>query len=235
MRSASRARTDEIARLLRRAVRERILLPGQALNQDDLAKRFGVSRIPLREALRTLAGEGLVVMRPGIGAVVTELRPEEVSELYELRLQLEPPLAAAIVERCGAQDLAELEGLLARMAGEHGGGEAWANDHYLLHRRLVELCGRRHTLRLLTQVLNLVEPYSRLYVHLSGEAEHSMADHEEIVDALRDRHAGRLEARMRAGLEAARDRLVNSMSGATEQGEAEIDLARLLGPPPGGR
>jgi DNA-binding GntR family transcriptional regulator len=55
-------RPDEIAALLRRAVRERVLLPGQTLNQDELAKRFGVSRIPLREALRTLVGEGLIVI-----------------------------------------------------------------------------------------------------------------------------------------------------------------------------
>src|SRR5579872_4601468 len=109
-------RPDEIVSLLRRAIRERVLEPGQSLNQDDLAKRFGVSRVPLREALRTLVGEGLVVMRPGIGAVVTELDPGELDELLCLRAQLEPPLTAAIVGRAGPPDFAALRQMVAQMA-----------------------------------------------------------------------------------------------------------------------
>lgn len=219
-------RPDEIADLLRRAVRERVLLPGQLLNQDELAKRFGVSRIPLREALRTLAGEGLVVMRPGIGAVVTELNADEVNELYGLRLQLEPPLAEWIVARQRAQDLTELEGILARMsASEPNDVDGWANHHYLFHRRMVELSGRRHSLRLVTQVLNLVEPYSRMYVHLVGPEQHSIAEHQEIIAALRAGDIPGLEARMTRGLEVVRKQLVDSMSGD----DNHVDLAVLFG------
>jgi DNA-binding GntR family transcriptional regulator len=219
-------RPDEIAGLLRRAVRERVLLPGQLLNQDELAKRFGVSRIPLREALRTLAGEGLVIMRPGIGAVVTELNADEVNELYGLRLQLEPPLAEWIVARQRAQDLTELEGILARMsASEPTDLDGWANHHYLFHRRMIELSGRRHSLRLVTQVLNLVEPYSRLYVHLVGPEQHSIAEHQEIIAALRAGDTPGLQARMTHGLEVVRKQLVDSMAGD----DNHIDLAALFG------
>ena len=219
-------RPDEIAGLLRRAVRERLLVPGQPLNQDELAKRFGVSRIPLREALRTLAGEGLVVMRPGIGAVVTELDAEELNELYGLRLQLEPPLAEWIVARARAEDLEELEGILARISslGE-GNLEAWANLDYLFHRRVAELSGRRHSLRLVTQVLNLIEPYSRLYVHLVGPEHHLVSEHEEVIAAIRAGDARALEARMVRGLESARRRLVESASSMDE----DVDLVSLLG------
>jgi DNA-binding GntR family transcriptional regulator len=219
-------RPDEIAELLRRAVRARVLLPGQLLNQDELAKRFGVSRIPLREALRTLAGEGLVVMRPGIGAVVTELSADEVNELYGLRLQLEPPLAEWIVARRREQDLTELEGILARMStSEPHDVDGWANHHYLFHRRMVELSGRRHSLRLVTQVLNLVEPYSRLYVHLVGPEQHSIAEHQEIIAALRAGDVPGLEARMTHGLEVVRKQLVDSMAGD----DHHVDLAALFG------
>ncbi|HEV2376389.1 MAG TPA: GntR family transcriptional regulator [Streptosporangiaceae bacterium] len=219
-------RPDEIAELLRRAVRTRILLPGQPLNQDELAQRFGVSRIPLREALRTLAGEGLVIMRPGIGAVVTELNADEVNELYGLRMQLEPPLAEWIVARQRAQDVTELEGILARMsASEPGDLDGWANQHYLFHRRMVELSSRRHSLRLVTQVLNLVEPYSRLYVHLVGPEKHSVAEHQEIIDAMRAGDAQGLAARMTQGLEVVRKQLVASMAGDDQHD----DLAALFG------
>jgi DNA-binding GntR family transcriptional regulator len=223
----SSMRPDEIADLLRRAVRERVLLPGQPLHQDELAKRFGVSRIPLREALRTLTGEGLVVMRPGIGAVVIDLNADEVNELYGLRMQLEPPLAEWIIARCRAQDLEQLEGILRRMSEmESAGVDDWANQHYLFHRRMVELSGRRHSLRLVSQVLNLVEPYSRLYVHLVGPGRHSVSDHEEFLAALRAKDPAVLAARMASGLETVRTQLAVSMA---DEDEA-VDVASLLGP-----
>ena len=219
-------RPDQIADLLRRAVRERVLLPGQAINQDELAKRFGISRIPLREALRTLAGEGLVIMRPGIGAVVAELSAGDVEELYGLRRQLEPPLAEWIVARRRDQDLEELAGILARMAALEGGDlEGWANQHYLFHRRLLELSGRRYSLRLVTQVLNLVEPYSRLYAHLVGPGQHSVAEHEELMAALRAGDTAALAARLIHGLEVVRARLTESMA----KEDTDVDLASLFG------
>lgn len=227
-------RPDQIADLLRRAVRERVLLPGQMINQDEMAKRFGISRIPLREALRTLAGEGLVVMRPGIGAVVTELNADDVNELYGLRLQLEPPLAQWIVTRWRAQDLEELEGILARMSAVEPPGssalkpqdlDGWTSQHYLFHRRLIELSGRRYSVRLATQLLNLVEPYSRLYMHLVGPQQHSVAEHEEIVAALRAGDAAGLAARITNGLEVVRKRLVESMA----SDDQDVDLASLFG------
>lgn len=233
MKHFSRIRTDEIADLLRRAVRERVVLPGQLLNQDELAKRLGVSRIPLREALCTLAGEGLVIMRPGIGAVVTELNSDEVNELYGLRLQLEPPLANWIVTRRREQDLTDLEGILERMsamsASEPRDVGAWANHHYLFHRRMIELSGRRHSLRLINQVLNLVEPYSRLYVHLVGPEQHSIAEHEEMIAALRAGDGPRLAARMTSGLEVVRERLAEPLADDEHQDAHQVDLAALFG------
>ncbi|SHE28105.1 DNA-binding transcriptional regulator, GntR family [Ferrithrix thermotolerans DSM 19514] len=177
---------DQIVELLRRAVRERVILPGQSLNQDELAQKFGVSRIPLREALRTLVGEGLVVMRPGVGAVITELRGKEIEELFELRLQLEPPLTVAAVDRMSASDFAELNTLLIKMSELASDDlDGWASQHYLFHRRLFELAGKRHALRLVTQVQNLVEPYSRVHVSLVGAAEHSKSEHATLLEAIR--------------------------------------------------
>jgi len=226
MASGSRLRPDQIADLLRRAVRERVLLPGQFINQDELAKRFGISRVPLREALRTLAGEGLVIMRPGIGALVTELNAEDLNELYGLRLELEPPLASWIVARRRGQDEEELAGILARMADLGSRDlDGWVNQHYLFHRRLLELSGRRYSLRLVTQVLNLVEPYSRLYIHLVSPQRHSVAEHEEIMTALRAGDAGALAARMTRGLEVVRKELADSMAGE----HTDVDLAALFG------
>jgi DNA-binding GntR family transcriptional regulator len=205
-------RPDEIATALRRAVRERVFAPGEVLNQDQLARRFGVSRVPLREALRTLVGEGLVVMNTGLGAVVTELEPDEVNELYELRLQLEPPLAALIVAQARPIDvhsLASVVGSMAALAASQS--EEWSTLNYRCHRRLYELSDRRHSVRLVVQVLNLVEPYARVHAHVLGSRQQAQEQRAEMVAALRARDSRTLRALVVDSIASARAELVASM------------------------
>ncbi len=218
-------RPDQLVDLLRRAIRERVLLPGQPLNQDDLARRFGVSRIPLREALRTLVGEGLVVMQSGTGAVVIELHPEELAELFDLRLALEPPLTAAAVGKVSPAALGELESLVEQMdAGAGRDVGLWATQHYAFHRRLLELAGRRHSLRLLTQVLNLVEPYSRLHTTLVGAQQHSRSEHLPLLDALRRADAEEVRDLTVASIAAAAARLEAFSSSSGEAGRDPLSV-----------
>jgi DNA-binding GntR family transcriptional regulator len=205
-------RPDEIAVALRRAVRERAISPGQAVNQDELARRFGVSRIPLREALRTLVGEGLIIMKPGLGAVVTELDASEVRELYGLRLQLEPPLAKDIVDHVRRRDLDDLATLVASMKalGENE-SEEWSNLNYRFHRRAYELSERRHAVRLVVQVLNLVEPYARVHAHVLGSRPDTQQQWDEVIEAMRSGDSERLEQLIAEGIRSAREALMSSM------------------------
>jgi DNA-binding GntR family transcriptional regulator len=205
-------RPDEIAVALRRAVRERAISPGQAVNQDELARRFGVSRIPLREALRTLVGEGLIIMKPGLGAVVTELDASEVSELYGLRLQLEPPLAKDIVDHVRRRDLDDLATLVASMKalGENE-SEEWSNLNYRFHRRVYELSERRHAVRLVVQVLNLVEPYARVHAHVLGSRPDTQQQWDEVIEAMRSGDSERLEQLIAEGIRSAQEALMSSM------------------------
>ncbi len=205
-------RPDEIASALRRAVHERAIPPGHALNQDELAREYGVSRIPLREALRTLVGEGLVIMKPGLGAVVTELKPEEVEELYGLRMRLEPPLAADIVDHVRRRDVEDLAAMVEAMAA-HGleQFEEWSSSNYRFHRRLYELSGQRHAVRLVVQVLNLVEPYVRMHAHVLGSRPRMQQARSATVEALRAGDATRLHEVIEEAIQRGRDDLVASM------------------------
>jgi DNA-binding GntR family transcriptional regulator len=204
-------RPEEIAAALRRALRERDIPPGQAMNQDELARQFGVSRIPLREALRTLAGEGLVTMKPGLGAVVTELRPTEVQELYGLRLQLEPPLAEDIVDHVRRRDVDDLAAFVDRMGtlGEQDADE-WSSARYRFNRRLYEISDRRHAVRLVVQVLNLVEPYARVDAHVLGARARTQAGLEAMVRALREGDATRLAELVREDITTEQAELLES-------------------------
>ncbi|NYD41833.1 GntR family transcriptional regulator [Nocardioides panaciterrulae] len=208
-------RPDEIASALRRAVRERAIPPGHAMNQDELARQYGVSRIPLREALRTLAGEGLVIMKPGLGAVVTELRPEEVEELYGLRLRLEPPLAGDIIDHVGRRDIDDIDALVQTMiALAPSQLEEWSSANYRFHRRIYELSEQRHAVRLVVQVLNLVEPYVRMHAHVLGSRRGIEQRRVATVDALRAGDAALLHNAIEASILAGRAELVASMTGA---------------------
>jgi DNA-binding GntR family transcriptional regulator len=215
---------EEIAVLLRRAVRRRVLRPGQTLNQDDLARRLGVSRVPVREALRTLVGEGLIIMRSGMGAVVAELDAEEVEELYELRLQLEPPLAPRIMTNVGDGDIEDLSDLLRRV-DEEPDPEEWSGLNYGFRRRLYELSERPHSIRLVTQVLNLVEPYSRYYAHVLGGRDEIREELTGEIAALRDRDADRLGGLISDHLTRARQELVAAMRAGDGPGD---DLRSLF-------
>lgn len=220
----ARMRPDEIAAAIRRAVRERALAPGQALNQDDLARSYGVSRIPLREALRTLVGEGLVVIKPGLGAVVTELQAAEVDELYGLRGLLEPPLAPHIVHNVNRRDidgLAELTLGMTSLRTEQR--EEWSNLNYRFHRRLYELSGQRHTVRLAVQVLNLVESYTRVYAHVLGSRDKMQHHRLLVVDALRAGDAESLQNVVRESIDMARDELMASMDDAIRANSGGLD------------
>ncbi len=206
-------RPDEIANALRRAVHERTIPPGHALNQDVLARQFGVSRIPLREALRTLAGEGLVIMKPGLGAVVTELKPEEVEELYGLRQRLEPPLAPEIVDHVRRRDTDDLAALVDTMAAYTPEQfEEWSSANYRFHRRLYELSEQLHSVRLVVQVLNLVEPYVRMHAHVLGSRPRMQQTRADTVAALRAGDAGRLHDVIEHGILVGRSELVAAMA-----------------------
>ena len=105
---------ERIADQLRREIRRGEIPPGGLLVQDELARRFGVSRNPLREALAALSGEGLVELRAGRRAVVRELSPAELVELYDLRIRLEPVLAPWIIDAAAPRDVAALRTLARR-------------------------------------------------------------------------------------------------------------------------
>jgi DNA-binding GntR family transcriptional regulator len=203
---------EEIAEEIRRRIRADVYRPGDALIQENLAEAFNVSRSPLREALRIVAGEGLIVMNRSQGAVVARLRGDELRELYGLRLQLEPALAAAIVASCSDRALerfADMAESMERVAERDA--VQWSSINYEFHRSMYEMVDRPHTLRIITQVLSLVEQYSRRYVFGLHALDRVHREHADMIDALRDKDAGRLADAITRHMEGARDSLLKEV------------------------
>jgi DNA-binding GntR family transcriptional regulator len=194
----------QIADYLRQGIRRREIEPGATLNQKQLAQSLGVSRIPVREGLRILAGEGLVVLRPGQIARVVELTRKGVGELYDLRLALEPPLGPAIVDTASPADIRELENLVLEMEQTNDRGE-WSTINAEFHRRMYAVVDRPHTRRLIFQVMNIVEPYSRVYVHLLHNLGRVTREHREMMKALHAADGERLRGLIELHLQGAQE------------------------------
>jgi DNA-binding GntR family transcriptional regulator len=198
-----------IVEVLRDAIRQRLLPPGTILVQKALADGFGVSRIPVREALQNLTAEGLVTFLDEGGWQVTSLTPDEIDELYSLRLLIEPSLSDAIASRVGPADMSRLESFVRIMDATETSMENWADANYQFHDALNLASGKAHFHRLARQLLSLVEPYSRVAVfHLAGR-EQSQREHHEIISAITNRNPDRLKQLLTNHLSRAREDLLD--------------------------
>ena len=201
--------------LIREAIRQRLLVPGAPLIQSAIADALDVSKIPVREALHALAAEGLVTFTDD-GARVTLLSPSEIYEVWTLRSVIEPGMAKAIVRELQPNDLARIATLVEAM-GKAADGDEWSDLNYAFHQDLYGISALPHFTRLASHVLTLIEPYSRVAVNrLSGQPA-AQAEHREMLVALEDSDAERLEQVLVRHSTRARDLLVDYVVTAVER------------------
>lgn len=212
---------EDIAVALRQGIREKVLEPGAALIQEDLATRFGVSRNPVREALRMLAAEGLVDIRPGEGAYVRRLSRDDLVELYDLRMALEPQLARSIIDEVRPRELSELQAL-AQAIDTADELRTWTARNFEFHSRLYELANRPRSASILTSLLSAVQPYSIENVGRLGGATQASHEHFEMIEAIRTRDHTRLADLFIEHLRAAKERLVAAYSETPEASGASL-------------
>jgi len=177
---------DGIAGALRREIQSGALALGEPIRQDQVAARFGVSRIPVREALGRLESEGLVVVRPNRGAVVAALTADELREVYELRALIEGDLLARAVPGLTAAHLARAGALHAALgATDDPGVQGDLNRDF--HRVLLDAADRPKQRALAEQLRGVVERYGSLQGALLRETAAFQEDHLRILDACRHR------------------------------------------------
>src|ERR1051325_10319170 len=130
-----RALYEEVAELLRQRIFRRELEPGSWIDELKLAEEYGISRTPLREALKVLAAEGLVTMKVRRGAYVTEVSEKDLADVYHLLSLLESDAAAQVASRASAQELAELEGIHAELEQAALSGLAESDHFFAINER----------------------------------------------------------------------------------------------------
>lgn len=184
-------------RFLREAILSGRFAAGTPLKPDRIAKSLGVSRMPVREAIRQLDSEGLVVIRPNRSAVVTSLGPDDVLELYEIRAVLEGLAARLAVPHLTREALDDLRDLDARMVRVEHDPVLWINRHEAFHDYLVRLSRRPRLASQVAKLRDAVQPYFRLHMSVYPSPQSPGYEHYRIVDALATGHRGKAEAAVR--------------------------------------
>jgi DNA-binding GntR family transcriptional regulator len=173
---------------LRSAILRGDLAAGETVSQVDLAAALGVSRTPLKEAIRLLQREGLIESEPNRRIRIAVATLEDMEELYVARLPLEAVGVRLTVPRMRSDDIAELEGLLAQMAhfAEQRDHELWERPHRRFHAGLLA-GGGLHLRQLCGQLADHTERYRRFYQDYGERAWSAIAEeHRAIVAACRD-------------------------------------------------
>lgn len=202
--------TEQITTELRRRILNGQLAEGTTLRQERLATELGVSRIPLREAIRHLESEGLVVSELHKGAVVSSLSPGELEELFGIRMQLETWLFEAAIPRMTQADFDQAEALIEE-ASKTGDVSNWGDLNWRFHEALYRASGSRIALKLLRSVHDNAARYVNLQLIVAQDVERELSDHhamlayarlrdvERGVDMLR-RHIARVSRNLMASL-----------------------------------
>lgn len=194
--------TSAIADELRDKILRGELGEGEQLRQHVIAAEFEVSPIPVREAFRQLEAEGLITIFEHRGAVVSQLSPEEIEELFDIRAALEGYVLRLAVPRLTEADLARAEDALAayeRALGDDAGFDVWGELHWRFHSSLYEAANRARSLSLIRTINNNADRYIRLHILFSLKAHrHARDEHRAILELCRRgeaEEAGQLLAR----------------------------------------
>lgn len=176
-------RVTSLAADLREAILSGRLAEGTALRQDALARAHGVSRLPVREALRLLVAEGLVVMEANRGARVAGLSAAEITELFDIRAVLEPHLLTLALPRMDVRALDAAESVLDAYEEALDRGEAarWGDLNWAFHQALLTAADRPRTLDMITSLRRQVDRYTRLQITVTEGGAQARREHREIL------------------------------------------------------
>ena len=188
---APRALYQEVAELLRQRIFRRELEPGSWIDEMKLAQEYGISRTPLREALKVLAAEGLMTMKVRRGAYVTEVSESDLADVYHLLSLLESDAAGVVAQRATDAQLKELQVLQKELEAAAGNREKFFAVNERFHMRLLEIAGNRWRNQMVADLRKVMKLYRHHSLFKQGRLEASLKEHRQIVAALKARNGER--------------------------------------------
>jgi DNA-binding GntR family transcriptional regulator len=205
---APRALYQQVAERLREQIFNRDLEPGSWIDEQKLTVEYGISRTPLREALKVLAVEGLVTMKVRRGAYVTEMSADDVSQVYRLLGLLEADAAAEVAERASPAEIAELGALHDKLERQVRQRDAFFATNEQFHLRLLAIAGNRWRQQMVGDLRKVMKLNRHHSLFKQGRIAESLAEHRAVMLALESRNP-ELTARLM------REHFTNGLAAAT--------------------
>ena len=179
-----RALYQEVAELLRQRIFSRELTPGSWIDELKLAEEYGISRTPLREALKVLATEGLVTMKLRRGAYVTEVSERDLTDVYHLLALLESDAAGVVASQASDAQLKDLQVLHRELEKSANNREKFFQINERFHMRLLEIADNRWRDQMVTDLRKVMKLNRHNSLLKSGRIQESLAEHQDIMNAL---------------------------------------------------
>ena len=202
-----RALYEDVAELLRQRIFRGELAPGSWIDELKLAEEFGISRTPLREAIKVLATEGLVTMKVRRGAYVTEVSTQDLSDVYHLLSLLESDAAGVVAQRATPAELKELQSLHDELEHASKNRERFFAVNERFHMRLLEIANNRWRDQLVADLRKVMKLNRHHSLLKAGRIAESLKEHRALMRALMARDAEdatrRMQEHFRNGLQAA--------------------------------
>jgi DNA-binding GntR family transcriptional regulator len=189
---------EQVAERLRSRIFAHELAPGGWIDEQALAVEYGISRTPLREALKVLAAEGLVVLKPRRGCYVTQLSEQDIDEVFPVMALLEGRVAAEAALRASVADYARLAAIHAQLEQRAAANDidGFFETNQRFHKALQEIAGNRYLAQLIDDARKVIKLTRRDSLRLDGRLKQSLAEHREILEALRLKDAALAGQRM---------------------------------------
>ncbi len=180
---------EEVAELLRQRIFNNELQPGDWIDELTIAQEYGISRTPLREAIKVLAAEGLVTMKVRRGAYVTEVSTKDVRDVFHLMAILEADAASTVAQWASEAQLQELQALHVQLNKSSKNHVTFFAVNEAFHLKLLEIADNRWRDQIVADLRKVMKLNRAQSLLKKGRIEKSLAEHAAIMQALNRRDA----------------------------------------------
>ena len=200
---------QEVAERLRQRIFSHELPPGTWVDEQALAEHYGISRTPLREALKVLASEGLVTLKPRRGCYVTEISERDLDEVFSVMSMLEGECARLSAARASEDDLARLRAIHASLEKAAGKPDIdrFFEANQAFHQEVQHIADNRWLTQAITDLRKVIKLSRHHSLFSDGRLRQSLAEHRGLLDALSRRDVARSEQLMREHISSGRQAL----------------------------
>ncbi|QXZ10984.1 GntR family transcriptional regulator [Comamonas sp. Y33R10-2] len=198
---------EQVAEQLRQRIFRQELEPGVWIDELKIAEEFGISRTPMREALKVLATEGLVTMKLRRGAYVTEVSRKDISDVYHLLSLLEADAASEVAGKASDEELQRLKQIHDELKQQTANSDRFFALNESFHMEILEIANNRWRIQLVADLRKVMKLNRHKSLFKQGRIEDSLAEHDAIMQALLERQPhiamNAVKQHFRNGLEAA--------------------------------